>query len=116
MNGEKGSKNYEPQMKRDYMTIGSAPHDEECAQVGEEGFFERCYRECGAYMRQLQRMFPPPEKVRYHVIPRHHDFGTYYEVVIAFDADDATENDYAHRVEANGPAEWDEDAKRELNL
>ena len=45
-----------------------------------------------------------------------HDFGTYLTVVCFFHPDNATTADYAARCEADGPQEWDDAARRELNL
>ena len=42
----------------DYINIGPTPYDENCAQVGQEGYYIRARKECAAYCRQLRRMYP----------------------------------------------------------
>ena len=42
----------------DYINIGPTPHDENCAQVGQEDYHIRGRKECAAYCRQLRRMYP----------------------------------------------------------
>lgn len=97
-------------MRDDFIYIGSAPYDEECAQVGRDSVAV-LRGEATIYKRQLERMFPDGD---FRVKAEHHDFGSYYEVVAYF----GDENDPAYRAafeaEANGPAEWDAEALSEL--
>jgi len=103
---------------RDYIELGTTPCGEDCAQVGSEGYYERAMFECKRYIRQLQRMFPIPDDCTAHYSIRSfpHDFGTYHEVVIYYDDNDMSSIDYAFIVEGNLPEQWDDVAKRELQM
>jgi hypothetical protein len=56
----------------------------------------------------------PPEGAQFRLKSFPHDFGSYHEVVMSFDPAVRTAAEFACRVEANLPAEWDELAKAEL--
>ena len=92
-----------------YLTLGSVPCDEACAQLGEEGYELRAREEIARYSRQLLKLFrdrhgrDPVCKLGPKAFQ--HDFGTYYELVAAFE-DDAEECD-AVWFEGNLPATWD---------
>ena len=91
----------------DYLTLGSTPCEEDCAQVGSENYYEKAYKECHRYIELLKVMFPNiPEKARYAVKAFPHDFGTYHEVIIWYDTEDAPSMDYAFGVENNLPMTW----------
>ena len=38
---------------RDYIEIGSTPHDEDCAQVGSENYAKRAKYECEMFAKQI---------------------------------------------------------------
>jgi hypothetical protein len=98
---------------------GTTPPEESCAQVGSRqyDYHDRARREARAYIGLLRRMFgDEPDGVRLGIKSHPHDFGTYLTVVCFFDPDNAAAADYASRCEADGPREWDEQARRELNL
>ena len=98
---------------------GTTPPEESCAQVGsrEYDYYDRARREARAYIGLLRRRFgDEPDGARLGVKSHPHDFGTYLTVVCYFDADSAAAADYASRCEAEGPQEWDEQARRELGL
>lgn len=100
---------------RDYLNIGSSPHGEDCAQVGSDDYNPRMRAETTAFVHQLQRMFgAPPYGAAFRVKGFPHDFGSYYEVVVAFD--DAVEDSvkFAYQVENNTPESWDDEARKEL--
>jgi len=40
---------------KETIYIGSSPPEEDCAQVGEEGYHAQSRRECRAYINQLYR-------------------------------------------------------------
>lgn len=98
----------------EYLNIGPAPYGEDCAQIGRPGFEARARRECGAFIRQIERAFPPPESAYLKVKGFPHDFGRYYEVVCCYSND--TGLDYAYLVEAQAPEFWDDEARKELGL
>ena len=101
----------------DHVSIGPSPTNEQCAQVGEDDYYERSVKECRAYVRQLRRALgEEPEGASLAVKSNSHDFGVYREVACYF-ADNSQEAvDYAFRAEEQAPAEWDEEARVELVL
>jgi len=96
---------------RDEMTLGCAPANEVCFQVGDP----RAFKECQIWRQQLERAFPIPDGAfaKYRVRSFPHDFGTYYEVVIVFDDSDEYAVKFAYLVEDNAPVSWDEIARQE---
>jgi len=101
---------------RDYINIGSSPYDEQCAQVGTPDYHEKVARECRAYKRQLIRQFgEPPEGAALAIKSFPHDFGTYHEVVCYYDTEIEGSKEYAFKLESDGPSNWDEQARTELN-
>jgi hypothetical protein len=103
----------------DYLNLGSTPSDEDCAQVGSPDYENRANKELDAYMAQLERMFPGLEthkSMRFKKMWFPHDFGSYGEIVIVYDADNELEAATAIEIEWNTPTNWDEEAIKELNL
>ena len=100
----------------DYLEIGPTPCDEPCQQVGTPSYDPSlARRECQAFAKQLRRQFgEEPEGARIMVKANSHDFGTYHDVVVKFDASNNAAIAYAFKVEGECPAEWDETAKLEL--
>lgn len=99
----------------DILELASAPVGEECAQLGSDGYYERAKRECTAFIRQLRREFgDEPVGARLYVKSNAHDFGSYYEVACKFDPQYEKAVEYAFKLEANLPENWDEKAKVEL--
>lgn len=107
-----------------YIELGSAPIEEDCAQVGDLDYEERGRKECEIYREQLIRTYerehegraPILDGVSLRVKTNHHDFGDYYEVATYFDDADEKAVDVAFWLEANQPTHWDEEAKRELGI
>lgn len=99
----------------DYINIGPTPHDEACAQIGQEDYYRRGRKECAAYCRQLRRMYPEPAGGYFAVKSFDHDFGRYCEVVAKYDPTDREAVHWAFAAES-GAAEWDNDARAELGL
>lgn len=91
---------------RHYITIGSAPCDEDCAQVGEPNYATQAALECARYIKALREHYgQEPEGAVLKIKGFSHDFGLYYEVVCVYDAENASAVDYAFKAEA-GLAEW----------
>lgn len=103
-------------MSSELMTIGAAPSEESCAQVGSDDYHDRSRRECAIYGRMLERLFPLPENVpaRIVVMGFPHDFGTYREVCVRYEDSDPRACDYAFRMESQSPVQWDAIARYEL--
>jgi len=101
----------------DYLSIGSTPSNETCAQVGTDNYLERAKKECTAYKNQLERHFQNfPDGCWLSIKGFPHDFGTYYEVVAKYDEDDETATKFAYDIENNSPTNWDNEAKKELGI
>lgn len=102
-------------MGRDYVTLGSTPHGEDCAQVGVDDYRARTPQEARVYIDQLTRVFGQlPEKVRLRLKSFPHDFGTYHEVICDYDDEDPEATDYAIKLENESPEFWDEIAISQL--
>jgi len=101
----------------DSIQIGSTPCDEECAQVGEDGYSVKARAECQAFRNQLRRKFgPEPEGVSIRIKGNSHDFGTYYEVELSFDDSNEKACEYVYKVDKETPQFWDEQALTELGI
>jgi hypothetical protein len=103
-------------MPYELMTIGAAPCEESCAQVGTDDYEERSQRECRVYKRLLERLVPLPADAPVTLVVKSfaHDFGPYREVCVRYDSSDGRACDYAYLLEANSPAHWDAVANYEL--
>jgi hypothetical protein len=98
--------------KQDFVTMGAVPCGEDCEQVGTSRYDpDKARFECGAYRRQLERLFP---KGDFRVKSFPHDFGSYLEVVIVYDTEDEAETDLSFTVEGVCPEYWDEQSLKEL--
>lgn len=93
---------------RNFIEIGSAPNEADCAQTGRPGAQELNRLECRAYVVALTLKYgKPPEGARYIVHPNNHELGTYYEVRCVYETDIPEASAYAFRTE-NGLDTWDE--------
>ena len=95
---------------RDYIEIGATPHDEDCAQVGSEGYAKRARHECEMFMKQIAKHYPEPDNGWLKIKSFGHDFGTYYEVVACFDDEDEESTNWAFDIEGDSKgvlATWD---------
>lgn len=101
---------------RDYISIGSSPTDEPCAQVSSGNYDIQSRKECKAFLHQLRRHFgDEPYGAQLDIKYFPHDFGSYREVVCYYDDEDEEARDYAYKLESETPANWDKEAKEELN-
>jgi hypothetical protein len=97
---------------RDYISIGSTPCEEPCAQVGQPDYRKKALAECHRFIELLRKTFgPEPEGAELRVKAFPHDFGTYYEVVCYFTPDLRASVEYALRCESEMPATWEEESK-----
>lgn len=103
-------------MSSHILTIGPAPCEENCAQVGSTDYDVRSRRECLIYQRMLARLFPLSDEVPAHLIVKTflHDFGSYREVCVRYDDGNVKACHYAFQLEAQSPAQWDAIARYEL--
>lgn len=100
----------------DIMSIGATPLEETCAQVGSIDYEARSIRECRVFRRMLERIkpVPPGVKAQYRIKAFAHDFGSYREVCVQYDANDAAAVEFTYGLEASTPARWDDLAIAEL--
>ena len=103
---------------RDSLYLGESPYEEECAQVGSDGYGMRAKIEIAAYRDQLVREYKRefgaelPEGCELVRTSNSHDFGTYYSLEAKYDDSDEAAANAAFWLEGNGPANWDDTAKR----
>jgi len=92
---------------RDYLTIGSTPPEEECAQVGSDGYRKRAIAEINRYRELiLKTCGEPPAGAELKAMWNPHDFGEYVELVVEYDDGDPKGLEYAFHVESHGPSNW----------
>lgn len=107
----------------EYITLGSTPVNESCAQVGNDEYESQAFIECRTYIRMLWRLLEqnkgitPDNCTASFNIKRKtffHDFGVYYEVVACYNESNEQAVNLAFWLEENMPGEWDDEAKEEL--
>jgi hypothetical protein len=86
---------------RNFEMIGATPHDEDCAQVGSEGYAKRARQECQLFMQQITKHYPEPDNGYLRIKATAHDFGTYYEVAAYFDDEDEASTNWAYDIEGD---------------
>jgi hypothetical protein len=102
---------------KDYIEIGPTPVEEDCVQVGADNYGGLARRECNVFIEQLRRVFgTEPEGARLAIKRNPHDFGEYLEVVCHYDDELPDSVEYAFKLEAKTPANWDDEAKAKLEL
>jgi hypothetical protein len=99
---------------REYLTIGSTPPDEDCAQVGSEGYRKQAISEIKRYRDLIvSTCGEPPAGTELKAKWNPHDFGEYVVLVVEYDDADPLGAKYAMHVENYGPSNWAGDnAKR----
>lgn len=101
----------------DYVYLGSAPTHEDCAQVGDEDYAEKVREELFRYRQLLEHKFgTPPSGAAFRQKKESHDFGSYYEMAVAFDPNDAEALAFALFVEDNAPLNWSDTEKVTFNF
>ncbi len=100
---------------KDSLDLSCVPYEEPCAQVGNPDHDKNAIRECRAYIGQLRRVFgPEPEGCRLKLKSNPHDFGSYLSVICVYDDTNPVHVEYAYGIDAKAPANWDEQARTEL--
>lgn len=100
---------------KECLSIGPTPVDEPCEELGPEYDSTKAKVECATFISQIKRQLgEPPEGARLRIKHNPHDFGTYLDVEVVFDDDNASASRYAYHVEENTPQLWDETARAEL--
>lgn len=95
----------------DYIDLGPVPANEQCAQVGSDGYHDRARAECNRYRTLLEATYAAAHNgrgcpARVVVKSNPHDFGSYLEVGVKFDDRDREQVEAAFWLEANAPTEW----------
>lgn len=109
-------------MTRDSIELGPAPANEEPVPLDADDYVVKAHTECCAYREQLKRAYRAahghdlPGACFLRIKPINHDFGTYYEVAVSFDHDDALSVGAAIWFEAHVPKKWDRLARAQLRL
>ena len=94
------------------MTLGPVPFEEDCIQVSPEVDYSAMQKEVGNYVAMLERRFVNiPENVYFRIKRESHDFGSYFEAAVYWDAEEADSQAFAYFVENCLPASWNDDAK-----
>lgn len=103
-------------MPYDYIDLGPVPCEEAAASVGSPDYQERSRRECLVFKRLIERLTPVPADADAKLVVKSypHDFGSYREVVVKFNPEDAAACDYAYALESATPPNWDDIARYEL--
>lgn len=96
---------------RDYITLGSSPLDEDCAQVGTDEYQQRSRAELQQLKRMMQDIHPEIALGYYTVKAFPHEFGTYHELCAMFDDDYEATVNWAFEAEDTVPAKWDDQAR-----
>ena len=97
-------------MTREFIELGSAPYNEDCAQVGSKDYISDALQEGERYIKMLRRRFgKEPVHAKLAIKAFHHDFGTYHEVVCYYNEDDAESEGYCLWIENNLPGDWNDD-------
>jgi len=105
---------------RNFIDFGvTTPPEEDCAQVGSTSYdyHTRARQEAKALINQLRRILgPEPDNARLGIKSHEHDFGSYLTVFCYCDDEDPVSSQYAQLCDEKLPREWDDEARRELNL
>ena len=99
----------------DCYELGPTPSDEDCIQVEPTGAYRPAMvAELHRYRDLLQQVMPVPDGIpaRFTIKFFPHDFGTYGEVVITYDAEDPQAIEFAWWAEAHTPTTWDDTTPR----
>ena len=102
---------------KNYLTLGSTPCDENCAQVGSDNYYDQSQIELHIYGKYIHRLFPEILKsktlsLKIKSFP--HDFGTYRELVLYYDYSNEEELSLAYSIDEFIPHTWDSEALEEL--
>lgn len=104
----------------DFLYLGTAPPEEDCAQTTDDDFTYRNKRECVAWKHQLARVLSAHVRqlcragedmagviVTVAIKTENHSYGATREVVVKFNDNDLRAVTLAYWLEANLPPNWD---------
>lgn len=96
------------ELMKEYISLGSAPYEESCAQLGTDDYTARARKECSRFIELIRKKCGPERgSASLRMKGFNHDFGIYYEVICEFDVNDVEGTKYAYEVEANIPDYWE---------
>ena len=106
------------------LDLSTTPCDETCSQMGDDNYHQQSRKECRVFVKQLWRTIEArfgsrddyPDSFGIVVKSNPHDFGSYLSVEAKFDTDNERSVELAFWLEENIPSEWDEEAKKELDM
>lgn len=103
------------------ITVGSGPAEEDCAQLGTEGFEIRAYAELKAYKGLIRRAIAAagrtiPEGFKFIIRENPHDFGVYLDLAVSFPEECVESSELFTWIDEFAPPVWDEEARQELGL
>jgi hypothetical protein len=94
------------------ITLRPAPADEPCAVIGDSGYAQIAFSECGRYIDLLRRSFGlEPDGARLRIRRSATDFDPYIDVVVEYDDRNAAARRYAIRCEREAPSRWREERR-----
>jgi len=97
---------------KQFIQLGTAPPDEDCAQLGSDNYQERARIEASIHIEQLNRFFKrKPKGFSFGIKRFNHDFGEYIDIVLYY-ADDEAER--AYTLQEKQPKVWDTIAIEQL--
>lgn len=91
-------------------TFEITPYEEECPQVGEDGYEVRAKATALILIEQLKRTFAL-NGVCLDVVESKHDLGSYFEVEASVSDDDVDATMCLVRLEVGFPSHWDSTSK-----
>lgn len=87
--------------------LGPSPAEEECVQLGRPDYDSAARAECQRYIEAIRKVCgPEPDGVRLAIKSQPHDFGSYLEVAVVFDGENAAAREYAAKCDENAPTTW----------
>lgn len=103
---------------KDYLYLGPTPADESCVQVGDSDYKEKSTIEMDTFINQLYRHFGDEffQDAGIYLKKKwnSHDFGTYGEVVVVYDDENADSTNAAFHIESHCPENWDDESIENL--
>lgn len=98
-----------------FIELGPTPYGESRTQTGCSDNWQHWQKlECEAFRDQIKRQLPPPPGASLTIRANPRDFGTYREVAVRYDLEDAAQFAYAYFLDASTPEFWDAEAKAYL--
>lgn len=100
----------------DYIELGSSPYSEDCAQLGQNGYYDFMRVEMKEFKRMMEELHPnTSDFIGYYKVKSFpHDFGTYHELCVVYDDNDDDSINWALETENSVPEYWDNTAKQNI--